>query len=60
MSVPGWLSRFAGRGQARPEIDARSAGIAVLVVFLAPALLVYAGEPDEIRSIEVLDSKPRS
>src|ERR1700694_2161742 len=43
MSVPGWLSRFAGRGPARPEVDARSAGIAVLVVFLAPALLVYAG-----------------
>src|ERR1700680_3778433 len=43
MSVPGWFSRFAGRGPARPEIDARSAGIAVLVVFLAPALLVYAG-----------------
>src|SRR3981081_1753921 len=43
MSVPGWFSRFAGRRPARPEIDARSAGIAVLLVFLAPALLVYAG-----------------
>jgi ABC-type sugar transport system permease subunit len=43
MSVPGWLSRFAGRDPARPEVDARNAGIVVLVVFLAPALLVYAG-----------------
>src|SRR6266702_5530299 len=43
MSVFPSLSRFAGKYSARPEIDARSAGIAVLVVFLAPALLVYAG-----------------
>src|SRR5207244_12839620 len=28
---------------APPEIDARRAGLGILVVFLAPALLVYAG-----------------
>src|SRR2546421_5026213 len=30
------------RMPARPELDARRAGFAILVVFLAPALLVYA------------------
>jgi ABC-type sugar transport system permease subunit len=31
------------RDSARPEIDARRAGFAILFVFLAPALLIYAG-----------------
>src|SRR2546421_9480820 len=31
------------RMPARPELDARRAGFAILVVFLAPALIVYAG-----------------
>ncbi|MBI3707023.1 MAG: sugar ABC transporter permease [Proteobacteria bacterium] len=43
MSISGRLSRFARRNSARPEIDARRAGIGILVVFLAPALLIYAG-----------------
>ncbi len=42
MSIPGWLSRFTGGNSAAPEIDARRAGLGILVVFLAPALLVYA------------------
>ena len=43
MSSSGWLSRLAGRNPALAEIDARRAGFGILVVFLAPALLVYAG-----------------
>src|SRR5437773_2315365 len=42
----GLLQGVAGRGlkpMAPPEIDARRAGVGILVVFLAPALLVYAG-----------------
>jgi ABC-type sugar transport system permease subunit len=31
------------RDSARPEVDARRAGFAILLVFLAPALLIYAG-----------------
>ena len=34
---------FAGRTAARIEIDARRAGLGVLLAFLAPALIVYAG-----------------
>jgi ABC-type sugar transport system permease subunit len=37
------LSRLVTRDSARPEIDARRAGFAILFVFLAPALLIYAG-----------------
>jgi len=43
MSISGWLSRFAGQNSAKPELDARRAGFGILVVFLAPALLIYAG-----------------
>jgi ABC-type sugar transport system permease subunit len=43
MSISGWLSGFAGRNPALAEIDARRASLGILVVFLAPALLVYAG-----------------
>ena len=43
MSISGWLSRFARTSLARPEIDARRAGLGILVIFLAPALLIYAG-----------------
>ena len=43
MRLPGWLSRFIGSNPARPEIDARRAGLGILVIFLAPALLIYAG-----------------
>src|SRR5438552_12115411 len=43
MRLPGWLSRFIGSNPARPEVDARRAGLGILVIFLAPALLVYAG-----------------
>src|SRR5437868_12832289 len=42
MSISGWLSGFAGRNPALAEIDARRAGLGILVVFLAPALLIYA------------------
>jgi raffinose/stachyose/melibiose transport system permease protein len=43
MSVPGGLFRFAGRNAAKVEIDARRGGLGVLLAFLAPALIVYAG-----------------
>jgi len=43
MSIRGWLSRHPGRVLAMPETDARRARLGILVVFLAPALLVYAG-----------------
>ena len=43
MSISDWLSGLAGRNPALAEIDARRASLGILVVFLAPALLVYAG-----------------
>ena len=43
MSLSGWLSRFIVRNPAGPEIDARRAGLGILAIFLAPALLIYAG-----------------
>ena len=43
MGVPGGLFRFAGRNAAKVEIDARRGGLGVLLAFLAPALIVYAG-----------------
>ena len=43
MSLSGRLSRFIVRNTARPEIDARRAGLGILAIFLAPALLIYAG-----------------
>ncbi|HEY6335154.1 MAG TPA: hypothetical protein VI113_04635, partial [Alphaproteobacteria bacterium] len=39
-------ARLSGRGRDRPvrrEIDARRATVGTLLVFLAPALLIYAG-----------------
>jgi raffinose/stachyose/melibiose transport system permease protein len=43
MSLSGWLSRVIVRNPSRPEIDARRAGLGILALFLAPALLIYAG-----------------
>ncbi len=43
MSVAGRLFRFTGRDAAKIEIDARRGGIGVLLAFLAPALVIYAG-----------------
>jgi len=43
MSTSGWLPRLAGRTPASAGIDARRASVGILVVFLAPALLIYAG-----------------
>ncbi len=43
MSVAGRLFRFTGRDTAKIEIDARRGGIGVLLAFLAPALVIYAG-----------------
>ena len=48
--------RVVGDYLLNPQGQPHSAFIATETT----ALLVYAGEPDEIRSIEVLDSKPRS
>jgi ABC-type sugar transport system permease subunit len=43
MSAVARVARLATRVVARPEIDARRAGFAILVAFLAPALIFYAG-----------------
>jgi ABC-type sugar transport system permease subunit len=42
MSIFRGLSGYPARVLAPPDIDARRAGFGILVVFLAPALLVYA------------------
>lgn len=36
------LFRLFGRRPARPEVDARRASLGTIVIFLAPALLIYA------------------
>lgn len=43
MTSTGRFLGFARQGSANPNIDARRASLGVLVVFLAPALLFYAG-----------------
>ena len=43
MSVPGGRSRVGAGSAARVEVDARAARVGTLALFLAPALLVYAG-----------------
>src|SRR5262245_18014913 len=43
MSVLGWRSRVSAGEPARLEVDARRARLGILALFLAPALLIYAG-----------------
>ena len=43
MSISTRFWGFFGRNSAKPETDARCAGLGILVAFLAPALLFYAG-----------------
>jgi ABC-type sugar transport system permease subunit len=43
MSLADRPSRFAARDPARAGIDARRASLGILVIFLAPALMVYVG-----------------
>lgn len=43
MSLWGRLSSFVARDAMPPAIDARRSSLGILVAFLAPALLVYAG-----------------
>jgi len=42
MSVLGGRSRIGAGSEARLEVDARRAGLGILALFLAPALLIYA------------------
>jgi ABC-type sugar transport system permease subunit len=43
MSVSGGWSRIRAGNGARLEVDARRASLGILALFLAPALLIYAG-----------------
>ncbi len=43
MSLRATVFRLVGRSSLRPELDARRAAPATLLVFLAPALVIYAG-----------------
>jgi ABC-type sugar transport system permease subunit len=43
MSVSGGRSRVGAGDRASLEVDARRASLAILALFLAPALLIYAG-----------------